>query len=152
MIEIFWLNTIHALFFSDFWCFDAILWLDCVVTSILKRFKRWKYFPKCESCATISLYLKYREWFLCYLDLWTQREERVGRIEKVVSTYRHYYVCNRWLVGSRCVTQESQPGALWWAIGVESGVGNGRGVQERGNICIHMAGSWWCTAENSTAS
>ena len=35
----------------------------------------------------------------------------------------------------------------WWSI---KEVGSGREVQEGGNICIPMAGSYWCMAETNT--
>ena len=46
-------------------------------------------------------------------DLWTQQgKERAGRIEKVALPYIHYHVEDSQLVGSCCVTQGAQPGAL----------------------------------------
>ena len=50
-------------------------------------------------------------------------------------------------MGSHCITQGAQPGALWWPRGV--GRGSGREAQE-GDICILMADSHCHTAETNT--
>ena len=55
---------------------------------------------------------------------------------------------NRQLVGSCCLTEGAQPGALWQARGVGWG---GREVQEGGNVCMPVADSRWCMAETNTA-
>ena len=50
-------------------------------------------------------------------------------------------------MGSLCVTQRAQTGAmLGW-----DGVGSGREIQEGGDICILMADSHGCIAETNTA-
>ena len=60
-------------------------------------------------------------------------------------------VYNRQLVGSCCMAQGAQLGALWWPRGMGRGRSRGRReVQEGGDICICITGSLCCTAETST--
>ena len=51
-------------------------------------------------------------------------------------------------MGICCMTQGTQIGALNqpWGVGWE---GDGRKVQEGGDICIPMADSCWCLTENN---
>ena len=72
----------------------------------------------------------------------------MGQIERVALKYIHYHVENRHLVGSCCLTEGAQPGALWQARGVGWG---GREVQEGGNICMPVADPHWCMAETNAA-
>ena len=51
---------------------------------------------------------------------------------------------NRWPMGICCMTQGTQTGALYWW----DEDGNGREVQEGGDICISMADWCWCLIEN----
>ena len=84
------------------------------------------------------------------MDLWAQcgGKQRVGWVEREALKYIHYHVWNRWLMGSCCITQEAQPGALWWPRGV--GWEGGREAQDRGVIYTLMASSHCCTAETGT--
>jgi len=84
------------------------------------------------------------------LDLWARcgGKQRVGWVEREALKYIHYHVWNRWLMGSCCITQEAQPGALWWPRGV--GWEGGMEAQDRGVICTLMASSHCCTAETDT--
>ena len=50
-------------------------------------------------------------------------------------------------MGSCCVTQETQPGDLWWPRGVGWGVG--KEVQEGEDICVLMTVSCCCVAETN---
>ena len=52
-------------------------------------------------------------------------------------------------MGSCCITQGTQTGALWQVRGVD-GVGGGKVVQEGENICMPMADTWWCFGETNT--
>ena len=51
-------------------------------------------------------------------------------------------------MGSYCITQRAQPGALWQPRGV--GRGGGVDVQEGGNICIPMADPCWSMRQTNT--
>ena len=48
-------------------------------------------------------------------------------------------------MGICCMTQRAQPSSPWQP----GGVGGGREVQEKGDICILMADSWWYLAETN---
>ena len=50
-------------------------------------------------------------------------------------------------MGSFCIAQGAQPGALWQPI---DGVGGGREVLEGEDICIYMVDSCWYMAETNT--
>ena len=52
-------------------------------------------------------------------------------------------------MGSCCITQGTQPGALWQHRGW-NGVGGGKEVQEGGDIYILMPDSCWYMAETNT--
>ena len=67
--------------------------------------------------------------------------------ESSIETYTVPYV-KQIVVGSGCITQEVQPGALWQPREVRWG-GGGRYVQEWGVICILMADSHCCMAETN---
>ena len=51
-------------------------------------------------------------------------------------------------MGICCLTPETQTGALRW-LGRVRGDGDGREVQDEGDLCIPMADSYQCTAEAS---
>ena len=56
------------------------------------------------------------------MNLWANRgKERMGRIERVVLTYIHFHVWNRQRVGTYCISQRAQLGALWKPGGVRWG-------------------------------
>ena len=58
------------------------------------------------------------------IDTWTQwGKGRVKQIGRVGLTYIPYYVWNRWLVRSCCITQGVQLSILWWhrRVGLEGG-------------------------------
>ena len=47
------------------------------------------------------------------MDFWTEwGKERVGLVENIAFAYIYYLRRNRQLVGSCCITQEAEPGAL----------------------------------------
>ena len=84
--------------------------------------------------------------------MWTQyvfghkgKNKRVGRIKGVTLTL----LCVKQLVGSCCIAQGTQLGALWWPreMGWEDGR---REAQQGGDICILMADSHYCIAETNT--
>ena len=49
-------------------------------------------------------------------------------------------------MGSACIAQGAQVGALWLPRGV-GWVGDGKEVQEGGAMCMSMADSCWCMAK-----
>ena len=55
----------------------------------------------------------------------------MGIIGRVALTYTQYHVYNKKLVGSCCVAQGPQPGALWWPTGVG-------GRPNREGIYVHI--------------
>ena len=75
----------------------------------------------------------------------SERREGMEWIETVALKHIHYHMWNRWLVGSCCIIQEGQPGALWQS----RGVGWSR-EEGGGDICILMTDSLCCMAEANT--
>ena len=53
-------------------------------------------------------------------------------------------------MGTCCIAQGAELGALWWPRWVGWGGGGGREVQKGGDIGIHTADSLRCTAETNT--
>ena len=50
-------------------------------------------------------------------------------------------------MGTWCIIQGAQPGALWQPRGMRKG---GREVQEGGDTCTPMTDSCWCRTETNT--
>ena len=65
----------------------------------------------------------------------------VGPAERLALKRIHHHVHNRWLAGSLCIPQGAQVGALGQPGGVGWGQGDGREVQEGGDICVFMTDS-----------
>ena len=78
----------------------------------------------------------------------TVGEGRVRRIGRAGLTYIQHHVSNRELVGS-CLEHRECSSVLCDDL-EGRGVEDGRDIQERGDICIHIAGSLHYTAATNT--
>ena len=75
-------------------------------------------------------------------DLWTQRgKEREGQIGRVTLTHTHYHVLNKTASGNWLCDAGSSTRGLCDNLQGRDGAGDGREVQEGGDICIPMAAS-----------
>ena len=52
-------------------------------------------------------------------------------------------------MGTCCIAQWAQFGALWWPRGLGCRGGE-KEAQEGGDVCIYIGDSLWCTAEMNT--
>ena len=81
---------------------------------------------------------------------WGHSGRRGGRRGAVWGEQHRNLQChmyNRHPMGICCMTQGTQTGALWKAEGW-GGEGDGRKVQEGGDMGVPMADSCWCKTEN----
>ena len=109
-----------------------------ILTHIYAIYKNGADEPTCRAGTEMQTYRT---------DLRTQRgKEKAGRMGRAARTCVHHHVSDRRLVGSCCMAQGAQLGALWW---LERWGGGGREGLEKGDAYIHMADSRCCIAETN---